>query len=1223
MADNNIDFSTKYSLSTLINNLLRINSNGLEIINKLSDVTSTDADIVEIDVVDENNQISKVFVPSYGQLKADINRLDNNIKQLSGIGESNANVQLQDGSFRKLILSNLKLEGNTIQTIDTPSNFESKTNWFFESFLNPLLYVSFNFTNQIPADTERCKLQRFILNIDNTNKQNVWNNSLNKANNLDYVTFFQLLLNNNITYFLDEDVIDMPPRDIRFYGDFKVQRVFDDVVESIVDGVTQQKRRFRFQLNTINYTDATSEFQFTQQLKIGDNLVVSGEGTSENTKYEIINIDEDSGNIVEIKLIEGYDVVQIGTQLSYYSPSSAPVNLDVNIGFNEYSVVFVKPINPITKVPALEWSPGVAFYTNELTIIDDAGNELGLEEYYKEQVVDFGTMLYNMAKDGIPPRTLAETPYKPEVADSDFQVLQINNHITDVARIDKIKSLNTEKISIQSELDQLNKSIKQKRADMNTKKYSSQAARDTDQTELTELINRSASSSTLLKSAVDEIIALAESDNLEGITPKYRIKGFWPVPEAKPSTQTAPQEVVQFKVRYRYVTRDGGSNQPDQIEFTDNNGTKRRGTFSTWEEFTTPVRKRLKDPATGNYYWAADDVENADEVNSNQLEIPIRQGEGVEFQIKSISEAGWPSNPAESEYTETLRIDFPDELVGTNEISTIVEQAKTTAETIEVTSTLAESGVTQHISEQFTQNETFYAHPSTMIASGFLTDEQNVINLFEKLTDFETRIRQIEEAITGEKGLLQVIILDPNLNERIVKKNTLVRFFAGNYKDDVKDLDVKKGVIVSKTFSLRLTNVNASNLELYARQFGNFTQRVNPSSTDLVGYDATDSDYNTTRRYDVVPLGPSNIDPNDVLTYDQFVDLPYQSGQVKGQFINLRYQNIDGTAPLYETVSGQTGYPVQTLDPAGQVQWAALGATLSNYSQHEYLLNSGYPYAPSSQSGEFVWSGDGIGSTSTVATTTFEAGVNDGIWVHIDHPYITPWGAVPAAPVIGPSGQGAAGPTGIRNSGFAPIQSTDITNGSLKQASYYYYPSTLTGSTYQEAAVSKMAFEEVDQFLLGPNSCGAYLFMSPINNTGAINVNGSNQLSVKELQFGSKNSINIPIIFQYRMTDYFGEGNLGEGNIGGDFTGITQQLEYTKKLGIDIYSNQTERFSFDIQITARYRSKSLQLQDVPSQSLTNVVDDLTRTVRILNPRLSGVSAESLTRNDESDMIGTI
>ena len=175
---------------------------------------------------------------------------------------------------------------------------------------------------------------------------------------------------------------------------------------------------------------------------------------------------------------------------------------------------------------------------------------------------------------------------------------------------------------------------------------------------------------------------------------------------------------------------------------TDNNGVSRRGTFSTWQEFLTPVRKRSKD-AKGNYFWLPDDVENADEVNANQLQIPIKQGEGVEFQIKSISEAGWPTNPAESEWTSNISVDFPDELISTNEVTTIVEQAKLASEALEITAALADTGVTKHISEQFTQNETFYAHPSKTIASGFLTDEQNVINLFEKLTNFETRIRLI------------------------------------------------------------------------------------------------------------------------------------------------------------------------------------------------------------------------------------------------------------------------------------------------------------------------------------------------------------------------------------------------------------------------------------------------------------------------------------------------
>mgnify|MGYP000093081584 CR=1 FL=1 len=219
---------------------------------------------------------------------------------------------------------------------------------------------------------------------------------------------------------------------------------------------------------------------------------------------------------------------------------------------------------------------------------------------------------------------------------------------------------------------------------------------------------------------------------------------------------------------------------------------------------------------------------------------------------------------------------------------------------------------------------------------------------------------------------------------------------------------------------------------------------------------------------------------------------------------NLRYQNIEGTTALYETVGGQTGYPVATLPLDATNLFPAVGTTLQSYADHEYKLNSGYPYGSSGGAGEFVWSGSGTSNTDTILTTTYTAGIGDGIWIHIDHPLIPSWGAVSLP--IGPLGNGAAGPTGVRNSGFAPLQSTEITDGSLRQSSYYFYA---TGSTFKEANISKMAFEEYDQYLLGPNSCGAYMFMSPINNTGAINVDGSNQLSIKTLEFGSKNSIQL------------------------------------------------------------------------------------------------------------------
>jgi hypothetical protein len=1219
MADTNVDFSTKYSLSSLMNNLLRVNQNALEVMNKLSDITTTDSETVEIEVIDANNQINKVYVPSYGQLKSEINRLDNNIKQLSGIGDSNANVQLEDGSFRKLMLSNLKLEGNSIKRIASPTQFESKSNWFFESFLNPLLYVSFNFTGQIPADTERCKVQRFILNIDTQNKLNIWNNSLDGASDLDYIKFFQLLLKNNITYFLDEDVVDLPPRDIRFYGSFNVLRIIDNLVDDQVDSATFTKRKFKIQLDTLNYNDALSEYSKTQQLKIGDTIVIVGDGTNNNTRFQVTNIDLEAGNIIEVKLLEGYDLLSIGSMLSFYSGDSAPTELEVNIGFNEYTVVFIKPINPVSKIPALEWSPGVAFFTNELQIIDENGNQLNLEQYYKEQVVDFGAYIYNLAKDGIPPSTLAEKPLAPNASSTDFQVLQINNHITDVSRIDKIKKLQSEKTSIKAELDSLNESIKKKKADINTKKYTSDAQRATDQSELNDLIQRSSSSSQLLKSAVDEIISLAEGDNLEGITPKYRIKGFWPIPDPVASTQTEPQEVVQFKIQYRYVSQDGGANQPNQITYTDNNGTQRRGTFSTWQEMLTPVRKRVKDSQTGQFVWQSPDVENADEINANQLEIPIRQGEGVEFRIKSLSEAGWPTNPAESDWTDTIRVDFPDELVSTNEITTIVEQAKLASESLELTTTLQDSGVIQHISGQFTQNETFYAHPAQSIASGFLTNEQNVINLFEKLSEFETRIRLIEEAITGEKGLLQVVIIDDSQQEYVVKPNTVLQLFAGNYRDQVKDLTVKKGVIIAKNYLLKLTNVNASSLEMYARQYGNFTQVVDSSTVGGSGYDSTDEDYNTTRRYDAVPLGPSNLSVDYTSVYTQFVDLPYQSGQVKGQYINNRYKNITSTANLYGNIvqsgstGGTAGWPAATLPEDATNGFpnpnaVVLGTALSDYTKDEYTLSSLYPFgAPTNAATEFIWAGSFTGTTPDVVATTAVTNWNDGIYVHKDHPFVENgyWPAVTGTP--GPGNTGAAGPAGVRNSGYAPLVSSEITSGSRKQKPYFYNTGSTASFPYKEGRVGKIAFEEEDQYLLGPNSCGAYLFMSPPNNTGAINVEGSNKLSIKTISFGSENSVAIPIVFQYRMTDYFGDGAVGIGNIGGDITGTTNQIEYTKTIGIDIYSNIDERFSFDLEITSRYRSKSLQLQQVPSRDLENVVDDLTKTIKFLNPRLTNVN----------------
>ncbi|MCA9349952.1 hypothetical protein KC853_02780, partial [Candidatus Saccharibacteria bacterium] len=59
---------------------------------------------------------------------------------------------------------------------------------------------------------------------------------------------------------------------------------------------------------------------------------------------------------------------------------------------------------------------------------------------------------------------------------------------------------------------------------------------------------------------------------VDKVDPKYRVRGFFPIPEAKASTHTRNQEVVQFVIQYRYLRKDGSANRPEQIQFKDNTG---------------------------------------------------------------------------------------------------------------------------------------------------------------------------------------------------------------------------------------------------------------------------------------------------------------------------------------------------------------------------------------------------------------------------------------------------------------------------------------------------------------------------------------------------------------------------------------------------------------------------------------------------------------------------
>jgi hypothetical protein len=247
--------------------------------------------------------------------------------------------------------------------------------------------------------------------------------------------------------------------------------------------------------------------------------------------------------------------------------------------------------------------------------------------------------------------------------------------------------------------------------------------------------------------------------------------------------------------------------------------------------------------------------------------------------------------------------------------------------------------------------------------------------------------------------------------------------------------------------------------------------------------------------------------------------------------------------------------------------------------------------------GDFIWAGASASVPSIIPTpstdTNFISNVSDYVFAHILHPYITSW--------INETVPNDAAALACRNSVYANQPSGSTAFG--LQTPLFFEGASISSTT---ARWSKIGFESADQYLIGPRSVGAYLFLNPASSTD-IRVEGNDSLAFKTVSFGNNNAFNIPVTFQYRMTDFFGDGTVGLGNVGGDLnSNSSTNLSYTKTIGIDIYYNplNKERFSFDLEISARYFSRALSSKDTPARTFEIAIDDLNNTIRNIAPTLS-------------------
>jgi hypothetical protein len=480
----------------------------------------------------------------------------------------------------------------------------------------------------------------------------------------------------------------------------------------------------------------------------------------------------------------------------------------VSVGYNERNTVFIKALNMDNYILSKNWSTGLGFYTNDLS---ETQSGLSMDQFYADTVLDYGQVLADLVNKKTP-NTLAAVPNVVNLVADNFKVVQVNRHLTDTPDSNLLKTKHSQQKKLKSEVSQLLNAISEKDKQLKVRRFASAADRKQFANELDYLNKQKESKSKLLSSITNEILDLSRSPNIKA-DPIFRVRGFWSFPEPITNRGTRPQQVVQFRVQYKYLSKDG-TESPIETTKIVGSAAVTNGAISNWVEYKTEVRKREFYASTGTYEWLEEDVTNPDEPNINSLDIPIRFGERVLVRIKSISEVGWPESPVESSWSDELTIEFPDSLNNViNDNDFILREATKEDLKTTITNDLNAKGLDEHLSGQLAVNNVTYHHSTDKILSGFRDDNGVAIDLFRYLRLLEDRIKSLEEKIKRVKGVLEVIVYRDR-QEFIVKNGTELVFniIAEDYLSDYEAPGVPSGRVyqnilyVIKEFLLKIRN---------------------------------------------------------------------------------------------------------------------------------------------------------------------------------------------------------------------------------------------------------------------------------------------------------------------------------------------------------------------------------------------------------------------------------
>ena len=725
-----------------------------------------------------DGSIVNVTVNSFQKIQHELNRIDTNYQSLLNTDSISYTLE-SDGSISQNtktsfmnaeFLSNFNFDANNC-IVDKSSNIDD--------LVFPSVKLPITLSNTLRTDI-KCKI------LEITDGWEMIGNSPTLLD-IDY-----LYTNGKINYIETNRTLPLQKQQIKNFGKFTVEN--SSVVSTNV---------YKIVLNSVQYT-AINVIGNSIDLKIGDTLV-SKTGAS---KYSITSIDKLLKTLVVTKTA-GIESLQVGIDALYFNETLAT---DTNI-----VQIPIKPSKKLLIFLSTENIKTISFPSNGIKIdttnfkVTYQNTTYTLDEFFSKYVTNFSEYLSSLLNETTIPVSLGIIPTKPVLNVANFKVLQINKHLTDAKTIADLTQLNKNKQVILNDIDFKQTQINQYQNEIDTNKFNSIEEKNY-------RINQIQLLSQQILLAKQNVLVIAKDLDSNAVTyglknniPKYQVIAFWPIQSAIYSPLTLPQHIIKYDVQYRYLSKDIDTLESTSYKMIDDNGKVITVAFSNWNDLQTKSLTKVQN-ADGSLSWEIPLLDSVDDININQLSIPIQENESIEIKIRSVSEAGYPISPLKSEWSEILRIDFPSDL-NDNSINSIVSQNTNDLTNAMLNDILQNAGLLSHVSGTIKESDKTYLHNAKDIASGQYTPEQKNIPLDTILINILQDINILKS--TDATNNIVVNLVDFNGEIYTVKNNTTMNLSAGNYSNEVNLLDSSKyGSIIRKKAYIQINNNNLIPVEL-------------------------------------------------------------------------------------------------------------------------------------------------------------------------------------------------------------------------------------------------------------------------------------------------------------------------------------------------------------------------------------------------------------------------